>query len=165
MINYMFNKVLVIFIMCVSLFACAPTKYVEYNSIPPNIINDQSTEIITPQTFYKKKVDIQDQLSIAFKNSEWTANEKRAFILSIIGHTLDLISSLKSDERCVERNPILGTNPSDGALIGMKLLAIGFEYWLYNNHSFRSQPTHYYGYTSALIHGYAGISNFKNDCY
>lgn len=161
----MFTKCLKILFICSILFGCAPTKYTQYDTRPPNIINDTSTEQIVPQTIKSNEVDVERELSIAFKNSEWTVNEKRAFILSIIGHTLDLISSLKSDERCVERNPILGTNPSDGALIGMKLLAISFEYWLYNNHSFRSQPTHYYGYTSALIHGYAGISNFKNDCY
>jgi hypothetical protein len=65
----------------------------------------------------------------------------------------------------VEKNPLLGTDPSDGALIGVKLLAIGFEYWLYNSPRFRSNNTHWYGYTSAVIHTAVGLGNLQNDCY
>lgn len=111
------------------------------------------------------QADVEREISGAFERSEWTRQERRAFALSIVGHALDLGSSLASDERCVERNPILGERPSAGALIGLKLVAIGFEWWLYSSPRFRHAPTHYYGYTSALIHAGIATSNLRNDCY
>lgn len=111
------------------------------------------------------RADIEREVSGAFERSEWTRAERRAFTLSVLAHSLDLASSLASDERCVERNPLLGSHPSDGALIATKLLALGFEFWLYSSPRFRHAPTHMYGYTSALIHGAVAASNFRNDCY
>lgn len=109
--------------------------------------------------------DVEQEIVGAFERSEWTRQEKRAFVLSLIGHALDLGTSLASDDRCEEQNPILGRHPSNGALIGVKLLAIGFEWLLYASPRFRNAPTHYYGYTSAIVHGAAGLSNLRNDCY
>lgn len=109
--------------------------------------------------------DVEREISGAFERSEWTRQERRAFALSVIGHAIDLGSSLASDERCIERNAILGERPSAGALIGLKLMAIGFEWWLYSSPRFRNQPTHYYGYTSALIHAGIAASNLRNKCY
>lgn len=109
--------------------------------------------------------DVEQEIVGAFERSEWTRQERRAFTLSLIAHAIDLGSSLASDERCEEQNPLLGRNPSDGALIGVKLIAIGFEWWLYSSPRFAHYPTHYYGYTSAAIHGLIGAKNLTNDCY
>lgn len=105
------------------------------------------------------------EIDAAFKRSEWDKKERLAFTLSVIGHGLDLASSLTSDERCVERNPLLGESPSDGALVAVKLAAIGFEWWLYNSPRFDKQPVYWYGFTSAIIHGATAAKNFTNDCY
>lgn len=109
--------------------------------------------------------DVEREVYGAFERSEWTKQERIAFGLSLAAHLLDLGSSLASDERCVEKNPLLGTNPSNGALIGTKAIAIGFEYWLYNSPRISSKNTHWFGYTSAIIHGAVGLSNLQNDCY
>lgn len=109
------------------------------------------------------KADIEREIDSAFRRSEWTKQEKLAFGLSVAAHMLDLGSSLASDDRCVENNLILGKNPSDAALIGVKVIAIGFEYWLYSHPGINN--AHWFGYTSAAIHGYYGASNLRNDCY
>lgn len=111
------------------------------------------------------KEKVEAEIGAAFQRSEWTAAEKRAFTFSIIAHSLDLASSLASDDRCIERNLILGESPSDGALIGVKVLAIGFEYWLYSSPRFRHSNAQWYGYTSAAIHFAIAASNSQNDCY
>lgn len=111
------------------------------------------------------KETVEREISFAFQKSEWTDKEKTAFTLSIIGNTLDLASSVMSDSRCVERNPILGKSPSNAALIALKLFSIGFEYMLYNSPKFRYNETHWYGYTSAVLHTGVAISNFRNNCY
>lgn len=107
---------------------------------------------------------IEREIAGAFQRSEWTRQEKLAFTVSTVAHLADLGTSLASDERCVERNALLGSNPSNGTLIGVKLVAIGFEYWLYSSPRFHGS-THWYGYTSAVIHGLAAYTNSKNDCY
>lgn len=111
------------------------------------------------------QADVEREISAAFDRSEWTKNERIAFTLSTAAHLLDLGSSLASDERCVERNPILGENPSDAALIGVKVLAIGFEYWLYSSPRFSHSNAHWYGYASAIIHAHVAIGNLRNNCY
>ena len=108
--------------------------------------------------------DVEREIQGAFERSEWTRQEKRAFALSAIAHSLDLYTSLKS-EGCIEKNPILGEDPSDAALVGVKLFALGFEWWLYSSKRFDRQPTHWYGYTSAAIHGYIAYSNSQNRCF
>ena len=108
---------------------------------------------------------VEKEIAGAFKRSEWTSKEKAAFISSIAGHTVDAASSIMSDERCVENHIFLGKNPSNAQLIGIKLVAIGFEFWLYNSPSVTSENTHWYGFTSAVLHGAVGVSNFRNDCY
>lgn len=107
---------------------------------------------------------IEKEIAGAFQRSEWTRQEKLAFTASTIAHLADLGTSLASDERCVERNALLGSDPSNGTLIGVKLVAIGLEYWLYSSPRFHGS-THWYGYTSAVIHGLAAYTNSKNDCY
>lgn len=111
------------------------------------------------------KEKVEREIAFAFQKSEWTNKEKTAFTLSIIGNTLDLASSVMSDSRCVERNPILGKSPSNASLIALKLFSIGFEYMLYNSPKFRYTETHWYGYTSAVLHTGVAISNFRNNCY
>lgn len=95
---------------------------------------------------------------------EWTDKERVAFAWSIAGHSVDLASSIQSDERCVERNPILGSSPSNGALIAVKALALGIEYAIYNTPNM-GEHTHWFGYISGAIHLGAGVSNYQNDCY
>lgn len=111
------------------------------------------------------KETVQQEIGLAFDRSEWTMQERRAFILSTAAHVLDLSSSVLSDERCVERNFLLGENPSNASLVSLKIVAIGFEYWLYNSHKVKSNHTHWYGYTSAIFIGATAISNFRNNCY
>ena len=110
---------------------------------------------------------VEQEMAGVFQRSEWSEHERRAFTLSMIGHGIDLASSVLSDDRCVENNPILGRNPSNGQLLAVKALAIGFEFWLYNTPRFdRNSKTYWYGYTSAIIHASIGIKNFTtNDCY
>lgn len=110
------------------------------------------------------KEKISYELGLVFDKSEWTRQEKIAFTLSTLAHLADLGTSLASDERCVESTPLLGKNPSDGLLIAVKLVAIGFEYWLYNSPRFH-RSTHFYGYTAALFHGITAYQNSRNDCY
>jgi hypothetical protein len=112
------------------------------------------------------------EIQKAFQRSdEWSKQERIAFTLSIVAHAADLYTSLNSNHDpsrgpyCRETNPLLGDNPSVGALVGVKLIAIGLEYWIYSNPRFNSHNTHWYGYASAAIHGYAAYSNTQNDCY
>lgn len=111
------------------------------------------------------KKDVEREVAGAFERSEWTKQEKVAFTLSLVANGLDLASSVMSDSRCEEQNPLLGKSPSNGSLVAVKLLAIGFEYWLYSSPKFRNSNTQWFGYTSAIIHSGIAISNFQNDCY
>ena len=95
---------------------------------------------------------------------EWTDLERAAFAASIVGHGVDLASSLQSDERCVEKHVFLGDNPSNGALIGIKALALGIEYAIYNTPGL-GENTHWFGFASGAIHFGVGVSNYGNDCY
>lgn len=95
---------------------------------------------------------------------EWTDQERIAFGASIVGHSVDLASSIQSDERCVEANPLLGSSPSNGTLIGVKVLALTLEYLLYNSPGM-GEHTHWFGYASGAIHLGVGVSNYRNDCY
>lgn len=90
---------------------------------------------------------------------ELNEKEKTAFILSAIGHSLDLASNLSNGEQCEEQNFILGKNPNVASLVGLKIVALTFEYWLYTNPNIHGD-THYFGYTSAIIHAGYGISNW-----
>jgi len=110
----------------------------------------------------REPASVSVEIAAAFDRSEWTRQERIAFTLSTAAHAFDLYTSMQ-DNNCVESNPILGKNPSDAALVGIKLLAIGTEYILYN--SPRIDNAHWFGYTSALISGYAGYSNTQNECY
>jgi hypothetical protein len=108
----------------------------------------------------------------AFKRSDnWTRQERIAFTLSVVAHAADLYTSLNSNHDpskgpyCRETNPLLGDNPSPGALVAAKLVAIGIEYWVYSSPRIDSRYTHFWGYTSFVIHGYAAYSNSRNDCY
>lgn len=121
--------------------------------------------MLTPFAEAATKEKVESEIGAAFQRSEWTAAERRAFTFSVIAHSLDLASSLASDDRCVERNPILGEHPSNGAMIGLKVVAIGFEYWLYSNPKFSHNDTQWFGYTSAILHTAIAASNFRNDCY
>ena len=153
-------KIIAIF-LALSLAACStnPTKDVAY---PTPIM--YSSEQIQQPIQQASKQDVEDVLGFAFRKSEWTRQEKIAFTLSTVAHLADLGTSLASDERCVESTPLLGKNPSDGKLIAVKLIAIGFEYWLYNSPRF-SNGTQFYGYTAALFHGITAYQNSRNDCY
>lgn len=121
--------------------------------------------LILAAVLLASKADVEREISSAFERSEWTRNERIAFALSTAAHMLDLASSVLSDERCIERNPILGESPSNAALIAVKVAAIGFEYWLYSSPRLAHSNAHWYGYTSAIIHGHVAIGNFRNDCY
>jgi len=110
------------------------------------------------------KEQISSELGLAFDKSEWTDKERLAFALSLLANAADLYTSLNDDGTCVESTPLLGKNPSDGLLISVKLIAIGFEYWLYNNPKFHT-GTHWYGFTSAVYHGITAYTNSQNDCF
>jgi len=96
--------------------------------------------------------------------SEWTDQERIAFGASLAGHAVDLGSSLASDDRCVEKHIFLGEHPSNGALIGIKALAIAAEYLIYNSPGM-GEHTHWFGYVSGAIHFGVGVSNLQNECY
>lgn len=153
-------KFISIITLVIALTACSssPKKDVAY---PTEVV--YSEEVVQPVQKYSKD-DVSDAIGLSFNNSEWTKEEKIAFTLSVAAHMADLGTSLASDERCVESTPLLGKNPSNGALIGVKILAIGFEYWLYNTPRF-SNGTHWWGFTSAIIHGTTAYQNSRNDCY
>ena len=102
--------------------------------------------------------------SLAHNPAEWTDAERVAFAASIAGHGVDLASSMQSDERCIEQHLFLGDNPSNGALIGIKALAIAAEYLIYNTPGL-GEHTHWYGYVSGAITFSVGVSNYGNDCY
>lgn len=105
--------------------------------------------------------DIEQSVDGMFRGS-WTPKEKWAWSASTVMHIADLATSLNSGEGCEETNPILGKTPSAGALIGLKVAAIGFEYWL------QSRPyenTWVFSAASAVIHGAVAASNTQNDCY
>ena len=95
----------------------------------------------------------------------WTDSERIAFSASIAGHGIDLASSVMSDGRCAEKHIFLDDNPSNAQLVGIKVVAVALEYWIYNSPKIDSTYTPWYGATSAILHGIAGISNFQNDCY
>lgn len=105
------------------------------------------------------------------RSDNWTKQERVAFTLSVVAHAADLYTSLNSNHDpskgpyCRETNPLLGDNPSSGTLVAAKLVAIGFEYWLYSNPRISSKYTHFFGYTSFVLHGYAAYSNSQNNCY
>ena len=107
--------------------------------------------------------DVEREVSAAFERSDWTRAERRAFTLSVVAHTLDLATSVASDERCVERNPLLGENPSNAQLLGVKVVAVGFEYWLYSHSDNPNVP--WFGYTMAALHFATAASNLRNNCY
>lgn len=102
--------------------------------------------------------------TLAPNADEWTQQERVAFGASLAGHGVDLASSMQSDERCIEQHLILGDNPSNGALIGIKALAIAAEYLIYNAPGL-GPNTHWFGYVSGAIHFSVGVSNYGNDCY
>lgn len=105
--------------------------------------------------------DIEQSVDGMFRGS-WDKREKWAWSASTVMHLADLATSLNSGEGCEESNPILGKDPSAGALIGLKVAAIGFEYWL------QSRPyenTWVFSAASAVIHGAVAVSNTQNDCY
>lgn len=108
--------------------------------------------------------DVEREIEGAFQRSEWTRHERYAFMLSTTAHMLDLYTSLHSDG-CEEQNPLLGSHPHDASLIGVKIIAIGFEMWLYSSKQMSHYKTHWYGYTSAVIHGYIAYSNSRNRCF
>jgi hypothetical protein len=157
-------KYISVILLSLSLFACASTE-IRDKAYPTAIVHStEQTEQIQQSIKIASKNDIETSLGLVFDKAEWTRQEKIAFTLSTLAHLADLGSSLASDERCEESTPLLGKNPSNGALIGVKVLAIGFEYWLYNNPRFGS-GTHFYGYTAALFHGITAYQNSRNDCY
>lgn len=103
--------------------------------------------------------------SLAHNPDEWTRLEKIAFAYSAGGHAVDLASSVQSDERCIERNLVLGDNPSNAALIVLKAFALAVERTIYNSPKIDSRHTHWFGFVSGTIHLGAGVSNYGNDCY
>lgn len=151
-------------ILCIGLISCASTQKIEFDTTPPNVIDETGDSVRAPIRAATNET-IASQLSLAYDASQWTRKERVTFTLSTIANVADLATSITSDERCVERNPILGKSPSDTSLILVKLLAIGFEYWLYNSPKFDGQETHWFGYTSASIHTWTAYTNSRNDCY
>jgi len=95
---------------------------------------------------------------------EWTDKERLAFGASIVGHSVDLASTMQADERCVEKNPLLGSDPSNGALIGVKVLALALEYVFYNSPGM-GENTHWFGFTSGVVFASVGVHNYRLDCY
>lgn len=91
--------------------------------------------------------------------NEINDKEKQALVFSIVGHSVDLVSSMTDGSQCVEQNFILGKDPALSALIGLNLAAIAFEVWLYANPKIHGD-THYFGYTSFAFHTVTGISNW-----
>lgn len=154
-------KIISAIILSTFLAACSstPTKDIAY----PTPIVHSSEQIQQPVTQASKE-DISHSLGLAFDKSQWTKQEKIAFTLSALTNAADLYTSLNDDGTCVETTPLLGKHPSDGALIGVKLLALGFEYWLYNSPRF-DRGTHWYGFTSAVYHGITAYTNSQNDCF
>ncbi len=120
---------------------------------------------LAPAASAASRAEVEYEINGAFERSEWTRAERRAFALSLVANALDVYTSIRSDDRCVETNPILGRDPSAAQLIGVKVLAIGFEWWLYSSPRTSHYPTHVYGYTSAAIHGWAAWSNSRNRCF
>jgi hypothetical protein len=119
----------------------------------------------TPVPKVVTRADVDREVEAAFQRSEWTDKERWAFIASTTAHVTDLATSLASPN-CVEANPLLGKHPSSATLVATKALAIGFEYWLYSSPRFTEHSkTHWYGFTSAIIHSYIAYSNTQNDCY
>lgn len=114
-----------------------------------------------PEVDVVTRADVEQSVHGMFVGS-WTQKEKWAWTASTIAHVADLATSLNSGSGCEETNPILGKHPSTGALVGLKVVAIGFEYWL------QSRPyenTWMFSAVSAAIHGAVAVSNTRNDCY
>lgn len=60
------------------------------------------------------------------EDSSWTFWNKFWFSGTIVGNTLDVVSTVNAlDRGCVELNPILGDNPSTGSLILLKVAVLG----------------------------------------
>lgn len=149
--------------LCFGMIGCASVQKNEFDATPPLILDGK--EPVRAPIQAASRETIASQLSLAYDESQWTKKEKIAFTLSTIANVADLATSVASDERCVERNPLLGKSPSDASLIVVKLLAIGFEYWVYNSPRFENQETHWFGYTSTAIHAWNAYSNSRNNCY
>lgn len=97
---------------------------------------------------------------------EWTGNERLAFGLSVAAHSLDAGTTMAADwDRCSEANPIIGSEPSDAAIIALKFAAVGFGYWLHNSPKIDDVAAARYSFASAVIIGAIGIRNSRQDCY
>lgn len=120
---------------------------------------------ITPQAHTVRhevvtKEVVEQEVQGMFRGS-WTDKEKLAWGASATAHIADLVTSLNSPN-CVETNPLLGDNPSNGSLIAVKAGAIAFEYWLQSQDYEHSWV---FSAASTVIHGYFAATNMQNDCY
>ena len=95
---------------------------------------------------------------------EWTDLERYSFGLSIAAHAADAATTIDAlNGNCVELNPLLGSHPSAGSLIAIKMLALGLQYVVYNSPGI-GDNTHVYGYIAAAIAGGSALWNLQQDC-
>jgi len=144
-------------LLCLLLTACATPAQRERQQI------DDALRVPTAER-------VEAEISAAFRASEWTRAERLAFTASALAHAADLYTSMRSNHDpskgpfCREANPILGDNPSAGARVAVKLVAIGLEAWIYSTPGL-GDSTHWYGIASAALVGATAWSNTRNDCY
>lgn len=97
---------------------------------------------------------------------EWTDRERLAYGLSVAAHAADAGTTIAADwDKCSERNPILGSQPSDASIVAFKFAVLGFGYWLHNSPKIDDVAAARYSFASAVIIGAIGIRNSRQDCY
>ena len=77
-------------------------------------------------------IKLDPTVSYHYKGNSWTGWNKFWFASAIAGSTADALTTINAldDGKCSEGNPLLGSNPSSGAVILFKAGAVGLSYWI-----------------------------------